>query len=205
MTSHRPALSLVLAAALALLAACDKASEGVVRNGVRFPADAEITAALAENFAKDPNTAQARTLLATLGGEKGQLDYSVRDVVARNGTFEAHYDVGLRLGQAGAESLHKLYAGMVPQAERPQLAGQDLAAHERWLAAQAQALEKADPAQAQALRSTVETMGKCYRAVKAGERVPLMEGLVVSLAPSRNGWYAEKIASPGTVLRCLPV
>ncbi|RYF43991.1 MAG: hypothetical protein EOO25_01285 [Comamonadaceae bacterium] len=191
--------------ALALLAGCGRSAGGVERNGVRFPADGEITASLAANFEKDPNTAQARTLLATLGGEKGQLDYAVRDVVSRGPVFEAHYDVGLRLGQAGSDSLNKLYAAMVPPAERAQLGGNDLAAHERWLAAQAQALEKTDPAQAQSLRATVEALGKCYRTAKVGDRVPLMEGLVASLAPSRNGWYAEKIAVPGTVLRCLPV
>jgi hypothetical protein len=188
-----------------LLAGCDRTPQGVVRNGVQFPADAEIATSLADNFKQDPNTAQARALLSTLGGESGQMDYVVRNVVSRNGAFEAHYDVMLRLGQPGADSLQKLYASMVPAAERDKLAAQDPAAGERWLAAQALALEKTDAAQAAALRKTMQTLGSCYRNAKTGDKVPLMEGLVALMSPSRNGWYAEKLTSPTTVLRCLPV
>ncbi len=205
MKTFCPSVTAFLCICAALLTACDRAPGGVSRNGVQFPVDADIVEALAANFKQDPNTAQARALLATLGGEKGQLDYSVRNVISRAGAFETHYDVTLRLAQPGADSLLKLYAGMVPAAERAQVPAQDLAAHERWLAAQAQALEKTDAAQAAALRKTVDLLGKCYRGAKTGDSVPLMEGLVALLSPSRNGWYAEKLNSPGTVLRCLPV
>lgn len=194
--------------ALALMGAgtmgCNRDAAGVVRNGVQFPADAAVAAALAENFRQDPNTAQARTLLATLGGERGQLDYRVRNIVSRSGAFEAHYDVMLRLGQPGAESLQKLYATMVPAGEREKLPKQDLAAHEQWLATQVQQLEKTDAAQAAALRKTVQTLGTCYRQTKAGDEVLLMERLVALISPSRDGWYAEKLSSPTMAMRCLP-
>jgi hypothetical protein len=194
--------------ALALLGAgatgCNRESAGVVRNSVQFPADAAIAAALADNFKQDPNTAQARVLLGTLGGERGQLDYRVRNVVSRNGSFEAHYDVTLKLGQTGTESLQKLYGTMVPASESNKWPAQDLAAHERWLTAQAQQLEKTDAPQATALRKTIQTLSNCYRDAKAGDEILLMERLAALVSPSRDGWYAEKLSSPTMTVRCLP-
>jgi hypothetical protein len=209
MLVYRPLFISCLTLAVAVLSGCDRivwpiGAAGAARlNGIQFPADAEIAAALAASFAKDPNTVQARTLLTTLGGERGQLDYQIRNVVYRQGAYEAHYDVALQLGQAGADSLNKLYASMVPPAEREKLP-QDLGSGEKWLAGQAQGLEKTDPAQAGALRKLMDTLGTCYRQAKTGDKVILMTSLVSLVSVSRTGWYAEKMPSPEMALRCLP-
>lgn len=198
---HRSLLLLVpLVMSLSACGAGNRSSP----HGIRFPDDAEVAKALAADFARDPDTSQARAMVALLGGDKATLGYRVRDVVARDKVFEAHYDVVLTLAQPGPDSLLKLYGSMVPASDRAQVPATDLAAHERWLATQVQALDKADPAQAQVLRRTVDAMGKCYRTAKAGDAVPLMDGLVAAVLPSRNGWHAEKLPAPRIVMRCLP-
>jgi hypothetical protein len=195
---------LVLAAALGAAALCLAGCKPGA-GGISFPADSDISQALQANFEQDANNAKARELIQTLGGEKGQLDYKVRKVIYRQGAFEAQYDVSLRMGQSGAESLQKLYATMVPKEEAAKLPDQGVTAYEKWLADNAQALDKGNPQQAAALRETLQNLGKCYREAKAGDSVTLMEGLGALISPARDGWYADKLQSAQARLRCLPV
>ncbi|AMM24595.1 hypothetical protein [Variovorax sp. PAMC 28711] len=198
---------LVIVVVACSLTAChrDSDSAAVTRNGVTFPADADIASALQANFAQDPNSAKARELVQLLGGEKGQLDYKVRKVIYRQGAFETLYDVSLRMGQGGADSLQKLYATMIPKEEAAKLPEQTLAAYEKWLADSAAALEKTQPQQAVALRATIDNLGKCYRDAKANDSVALMDSLGALISPARDGWYADKLQSPQVQLRCLPL
>lgn len=198
---------LIVFTAVATLTACGKAGDGgaSTRNGIGFPADTDIATALQANFAQDPNSAKARELVKLLGGEKGQLDYKVHDVIYRQGAFETRYDVSLRMGQGGAESLQKLYATMIPKEEAAKLPEQTLAAYEKSLGDSAAALDKTNPQQAAALRATLDNLGKCYREAKANDSVALMNGLNALISPARNGWYADKLQSPQVELRCLPL
>lgn len=199
--------ALTLVALACTLSACDRGGDSgaVTRNGVSFPGDADIASALNANFAQDPNSAKARELVQLLGGDKGQLDYKVHQVIYRQGVFEVFYDVKLRMGQGGAESLQKLYATMIPKEEAAKLPAQTLAAYEKWLGDSANALEKSNPPQAAALRASLETLGKCYRDAKADDNVALMDGLGALISPAREGWYADKLPSPQVALRCLPL
>lgn len=183
-----------------LLAGCDARSSA----SLGFPDDSQITDALRADFAEDPNNARARALIAQLGGDKGSLDYAVKRVVSRQGAFEAHYDVTLRMGQDGADSLSKLYGQMIPAEEAAKLPQQTLPEQEKWLRQQADGLQKTNPQEAEALRATLDALGPCYRDVKAGGRVPLMSGLAALLSPTRDGWYAERLQSPRVQLTCLP-
>ncbi|RYF42251.1 MAG: hypothetical protein EOO27_45390 [Comamonadaceae bacterium] len=196
-----------MAAAVLTLSACGKAGDGAAptRSGISFPADTDIATALQANFAQDPNSAKARELVKLLGGEKGQLDYKVHQVIYRQGAFETRYDVSLRMGQGGAESLQKLYATMIPKEEAAKLPEQTLAAYEKSLGDSAAALEKSNPQQAAALRATLDNLGKCYRDAKANDSVALMNGLSALISPARDGWYADKLQSPQVELRCLPL
>ena len=202
----RSVLCLAAVMAVALLSGCERAGNtgAVTRNTISFPGDGDISAALQANFVQDPNTAKARELVQLLGGEKGRLDYKVNKVIYRQGAFEALYDVSLKMGQPGAESLQKLYATMIPKDEAAKLPDQSLAAYEKWLADSAATLEKSSPQQATALRATLDNLGKCYRTVKADESVALMDGLGALISPARDGWYADKLQSPQVQLRCLP-
>ena len=199
--------ALAVFTAVATLTACGKSGDGGAssRNGISFPADGDIAAALQANFAQDPNSAKARELVKLLGGDKGQLDYKVHDVIYRQGAFETRYDVSLRMGQGGAESLQKLYATMIPKEEAAKLPEQTLAAYEKSLADSAAALEKTNPQQGAALRATLDNLGKCYRDAKANDSVALMNGLNALISPARSGWYADKLQSPQVELRCLPL
>lgn len=162
-------------------------------------------AALRTDFAEDPNNERARALVAQLGGEKGTLDYAVKRVVSRQGAFEAHYDVSLRMGRSGADSLSALYAQMIPAEEAAKLPQPvTLAEQEKWLRAQAQAQEKSAPQDAAALTATLDALGNCYRERKAGDSVTIMSGLAALLSPERSGWYAERLQSPRLQLSCLP-
>ncbi|RZL83901.1 MAG: hypothetical protein EOP76_21925 [Variovorax sp.] len=156
-------------------------------------------------MAQDANSAKARELIQTLGGEKGQLDYKVHRVVYRQGAFEAQYDVSLRMGQTGADSLQKLYATMIPKEEAAKLPEQTLGAYEKWLGDNAQSLEKSDPQQGAALKATLQNLGQCFREVKPNDSVALMSGLAALISPARDGWYADKLQSPQAQLRCLPL
>ncbi|RZI91344.1 MAG: hypothetical protein EOP78_15540 [Variovorax sp.] len=200
---------LALLTAVSMLSACGKAGDGdggaTTRNGIAFPADADIATALQANFAQDPNSAKARELVKLLGGDKGQLDYKVHEVIYRQGAFETRYDVSLRMGQGGAESLQKLYATMIPKEEAAKLPEQTLAAYEKSLGDSAAALEKTNPQQAAALRATLDNLGKCYREAKANDSVAIMNGLNALISPARSGWYADKLQSPQVELRCLPL
>lgn len=182
------------------LSACDRGAHGIA-----FPTDTDIAKALQANLAQDPDSARARDLIQVLGGENGQLDYKVRQVIYRQGAFETQYDVSLRMGQSGADSLQKLYATMIPKEETAKLPDQTLAAYEKWLEGNAQALEQSSPPQAAALRASLRNLGQCYRDVKTGDSVALMDGLGALVSPARDGWYADKLQSPHVQLRCLPL
>ncbi|XAH24741.1 hypothetical protein AAFF27_05990 [Xylophilus sp. GW821-FHT01B05] len=197
--------TLALAVSALMLAGCGRGDSGSAHSGLSFPADSAIAEALRQDFAQNPGNAQARTLIATLGGEKGELGYKIHRVVYRQGAFEAQYDVSLHMARPGAESLQKLYAGMIPEDLRAKLPEQTLPAYEKWLGEQATAVEKSDPAQAAGLRRTLASLGECYRNAKAGDDVLLMEGLSALVSPAREGWYAEKMESARLQLRCLPL
>jgi hypothetical protein len=201
------AVWLIALTTVTLLSACGKSDDGqsVVRNGVYYPADAGITKALQKNFSQDPNNAQARELVRTLGGEKGALEYTIHNVIHRQGAFITQYDVSLRMGQSGTESLQKLYASMIPKDELAKLGQATLPAYEKWLEDNAQALEKGDAQKAAALRKTVSMLGKCYRTAKTNDSIKLMSGLEAVVSPARDGWYAEKAPSPQIALLCLPI
>jgi hypothetical protein len=185
------------------LSACDPRPSG--GSAIRFPGDSDISQALQANFAQDTDSAKARELIQTLGGEKGQLDYKVRKVIYRQGAFEARYDVSLRMGQSGAESLQKLYATMIPKEEAAKLPAQTLESYEKWLGESAQAMEKGNAQQAAALRHMLESLDQCYRNAKPSDSVALMDGLGALISPERNGWYADKLQSPQAQFRCLPL
>lgn len=197
-SSRSAFLMLASAACVAGLTACKPAA-------ISFPQDTDIANALQANMAQDANSAKARELIQTLGGEKGQLDYKVHRVVYRQGAFEAQYDVSLRMGQNGADSLQKLYATMIPKEEAAKLPEQTLAAYEKWLGDNAQSLEKSDPQQGAALKATLQNLGQCFREVKPNDSVALMSGLAALISPARDGWYADKLQSPQAQLRCLPL
>ena len=192
---------------LALLAGCDRGAGAneVTRHGIAFPGDAEIAKALAADFALDANNAKARELIQRLGGAEGRIDYTVHQVIYRQGAFETRYDVRLKMSQSGADSLQKLYAAMIPADEAAKLPAQTLAAYDQWLADSVRALEKTEPAQAATLRATLDKLGKCFREVRPGDDVPLMVGLVALVSPTRDGWHAEKLPAPQLQLQCLPI
>lgn len=173
--------------------------------GVSYPSDAQITAALETQFAQDRNNAAARELIRTLGGDKGALRYQIHHVIARpGGAFEARYDAVLVMGQPGAQSLQSLYATMVPEPERAKLPQGSLEAYEGWLRQQAESLKKTSAPQAAALQTTLDLLGNCYRDKPAGAEVTVMQGLGALISPERKGLFAEKLALPDTVARCLP-
>ena len=171
---------------------------------ISYPSDAQLSAALEAQFASDRHNAAARDLIRTLGGESGRLRYHIRHVIHRQGSYDTRYDAVLVMGQSGTQSLQALFASMIPEAERAKLPQASLEAYEGWLRQQAQALQKTSEAQAQSLLNTLELLGKCYRDQKAGAEVTVMEGLGALVSPERNGWFAEKLALPDTVARCLP-
>ncbi len=195
---------LIASVLIPLLAACSPGEGEFKPDRLAFPSDAQVTAALQQQFASDPNSASARELVKTLGGEQGELRYRIQRVVYRQGAFEAQYDAVLHLGQPGAQSLAALYAGMIPDAERQKLKAQTLEAYEAWLTQQAASVEKSAPDQARALTRTVEVLGKCYRQAPAGADVVVMQGLSALLSPERKGLYAEKLPSDRATILCLP-
>lgn len=200
--------AVVLLAAAAGLAGCDRPAaqgRGTPHAGIVFPADGDIDQALQAAFAQDPGNAKARELVRLLGGEQGRLEYKVHRVVYRQGAFEARYDVALHMGQDGAESLRQLYATMVPADEAAKLQDKSLDGYEQWLRRSAEALDKAAPQQAATLRASLAALGSCYRERKSGDSVALMQGLGALVSPARDGWYAEKMQSPGLQVLCLPV
>jgi hypothetical protein len=171
---------------------------------ITYPNDAQISAALDTQFASDRNSAAARELIRTLGGDKGKLRFQIHHVIYRQGAYEARYDAVLVMGQPGVQSLQALYASMIPEPERAKLPEATLTAYENWLKEQAQALRKTSAGQAAALEDTLELLGKCYRDQQAGAEVTVMQGLGALISPERNGLYAEKLALPDTTARCLP-
>jgi len=187
------------------LGACSRSESGSSPGNIAFPTDAQIHSALQQQFAHDPAHAPARQLVQALAGENGQLRYQIRQVIYRQGAFEARYDAALHLGRPGAESLQALYATMVPAADRAKLPAQDLAHYEAWLRQHADSLEKTDGAQAQALRATLDVLGRCYREAPAGSDVVVMQGLAALLSPERSGLFAEKLPSDTATVQCLPV
>lgn len=188
--------------AIASLSACGRPAG---HDAVSFPPDADIASALRADFSEDPDSARARELVATLGGGKGSLDYGIRRVVWRQGAFEAHYDVHLRMGQAGADSLQALYAQMIPPEAAQKLPAQSAQAYAQWLRAHADTLDKTAPQQAARLRTSLDNLDACYGQAKAGDAVPLMTGLGAMLSPARDGWYAERLQAPGMQVKCLPL
>lgn len=187
-------------AAALLMAGCSPSAPPPVA----YPSDAQISAALETQFASDRNSAAARELIRTLGGDKGKLRFQIHHVIYRQGAYEARYDAVLVMGQSGAQSLQALYASMIPEAERTKLPEASVLAYETWLKQQAEALKKTSAPQAAALNNTLEMLGKCYRDLQAGAEVPVMLGLGALISPERNGLYAEKLALPDTTARCLP-
>lgn len=194
---HRSACVL---AAVSVLWGCSPSGS----TSITYPSDAQISTALEAQFASDRNSAAARELIRTFGGEKGKLRYDIHQVIYRQGAYEARYDAVLVMGQSGSESLKALYATMIPEAERTKLAQPSLEAYEAWLRQQAEALKKTSAQQAAALENTLELLGKCYREQQAGAEVTVMQGLGALISPERKGWYAEKLAVPDTTARCLP-
>lgn len=193
---------LPLIGALLLLQGCSRQGES---QAIAFPSDVQIHKALQDQFAQDPANEAARQLVRTLAGERGELRYQVRQVIYRQGAFEARYDAALHLGQPGAASLQALYATMIPQAERDKLPAQNLADYEAWLQRHAAGLDKTDAPQAQALRTTLQVLGECYRSAAEGSDVVVMQQLAALLSPERSGWFAEKLPTAGASVRCLPV
>lgn len=190
----------VLTAATLLLAACSPSAPPPIT----YPSDAQISAALETQFASDRNSAAARELIRTLGGDKGKLRFQIHHVIYRQGSYEARYDAVLVMGQPGAQSLQALYASMIPEPEHAKLPEASLPAYENWLKQQAETLKKTSAPQAAALQNTLEMLGKCYRDQQAGTEVTVMQGLGALISPERNGLYAEKLALPDTTARCLP-
>ncbi|WP_226858548.1 hypothetical protein [Diaphorobacter aerolatus] len=176
-------------------------------SGISFPEDAKIAEALQTQLKNDPNSATARELVRTLGGEKGSLKFLIKDVIYRQGAYEVHYDAALVMGQAGTDSLKALYAGMVPEADRTRLTPDTRETYEAWLKNQAETLQK-DPARkaaGDALASTVELLNQCYQDAKPGAEIPVMQGLGALLSPARSGLYAEKLPRADITVRCLPM
>lgn len=191
--------------AMSALAACSPSGAPPALGSIAFPADEQVTAALEAQFASDRNSAAARDLVRTLGGDKGRLRYQIHQVIYRQGAYEARYDAVLVMGQPGAQSLQALYASMIPEAERTKLPAGDLNAYEGWLKQQAESLKKTSAPQAQALAGTLEMLDKCYRGKEAGAEVTVMQGLGALLSPERKGGlHAEKLALPDTTVQCLP-
>lgn len=186
------------------LLACSPQSGPEAPGGAAYPTDAQVSAALQAQFQTDPNSAAARDLIRTLGGDKGALRYQINKVIYRQGAYEARYDAVLVMGQAGTQSLQTLYASMIPEAERTKIGQASLEAYEAWLKSQSESLKKTAAPQAQALTSTMELLGKCYRQAQVGSEVTVMQGLGALISPERNGLFAEKIALPDTTVRCLP-
>ena len=56
----------------------------------------------------------------------------------------------------------------------------------------------------QAVKGVGKGVSILHRDQKAGAEVTVMEGLGALVSPERNGWFAEKLALPDTVARCLP-
>lgn len=126
-------------------------------------------------------------------------------MVWRQGVFEAHYDVQLRMSQPGSESLRALYAQMVPAYAAQTLPEQTLATYAQWLRAHADTLERSAPQQATRLRASLDRLEACYAQAKPGDAVTLMTGLGALLSPARDGWYAERLPAPAMQLRCQPL
>ncbi|WP_423457814.1 hypothetical protein [Ottowia sp. VDI28] len=197
-------IGLFITAAL-MLASCSPAPSG--GQNITYPSDEQITAALDAQLASDPNSAAARELIQTLGGEKGKLRYSIHQVIYRESAYEVHYDAVLVMGQPGEQSLQALYARMIPEEERAKLPDTALATYSEWLKNHAETLQKSpdQKAQGQALGNTLAALGECYGGVKPGAEVVVMKGLGAQLLPERKGLYAEKLAMPNAVVRCLPI
>ncbi|WP_241776991.1 hypothetical protein [Acidovorax sp. Root275] len=194
---------LYMGAAGALLG-CNPSSAPETLGAVRYPTDAQIASALEAQFASDRHSAAARDLIRTLGGDKGKLRYQIHQVIYRQGAYEARYDAVLVMGQPGVQSLQALYASMIPEAERTKLPQATLEVYETWLKQQAASLQKTSAPQAQALVSTLDLLGKCYRDKEAGAEVTVMQGLGALISPERKGLVAEKLALPDTTAHCLP-
>lgn len=202
---HISATTLLISAALCALPGCSPSSTpSALWGGINYPTDAQISTALEAQFASDRHSAAARDLVRTLGGEKGRLRYQIHQVIYRQGAYEARYDAVLVMGQSGTETLQALYATMIPEAERAKLPTGQLDAYEGWLRQQAESLKKTAPPQAQALASTLELLGSCYRDKQPGAEVTVMQGLGALLSPERKGLFAEKLALPDTTVQCLP-
>lgn len=187
------------------LSACSPSSSGT--QDIKYPSDEQITASLNAQLSNDPNSAAARELIQTLGGEKGKLKYAIHQVIYRDSAYEVHYDAVLVMGQSGAQSLQTLYARMIPDEEKAKLPDTALGTYSDWLKSHAETLQK-DPAQQTqgvALSSTLAALSECYASTKAGDEVTVMQGLGAQLLPERKGLYAEKLAMPHTTVRCLPV
>ena len=191
--------SAVIAASM-VLAACSPSAQ----SEYSYPTDTQIGSALETQFAGDRNSAAARDLVRTLGGEQGKLRYQVHHVIYRQGAYEARYDAVLVMGQSGDQTLQALYARMIPEAERSKLAQGSLEAYESWLRQQAESLKKTSPPQGQALMDTLDLLGNCYRGKETGAEITVMQGLGALLSPERKGLYAEKLALPDTTMQCLP-
>lgn len=190
--------------AAAALWGCSPSSSPEALGKMPFPTDAQIASALEAQFASDRHSAAARDLIRTLGGDKGKLRYQIHQVIYRQGSYEARYDAVLVMGQPGVQSLEALYASMIPDAERAQLPQANLTAYEGWLKQQAESLKKTSAPQAQALVTTLDLLGKCYRDKDVGAEITVMEGLGALISPERKGLYAEKLALPDTMAHCLP-
>ncbi|WP_036595357.1 hypothetical protein [Ottowia thiooxydans] len=194
-----------MVSAAGVLSACSPGSSD--GRNITYPSDGQISAALDAQLAGDPNSASARELIQSLGGEKGKLKYSIQQVIYREPAFEVHYDAALVMAQAGEQSLEALYSRMIPEEVRAKLPNSTLAAYTDWLNNHAQELLKdpAQKAQGAALTSTMTALGKCYGGVKPGEEVVVMKGLGAHLLPERKGLFAEKLAMPNATVNCLPI
>ena len=199
--------SLLIIAAIFSLSACSPSSNSGSSHNVSFPDDKQISESLSAQLKNDPNSATARDLVHSLGGEKGDLKFLIKDVIYRDGAYEVHYDAALVMGQAGTDSLKTLYSGMVPEAERAKLTPDTRETYEAWLKSHAETLKKdaGSKAAGVALANTIELLNTCYQDAKPGTEIPVMQGLGALLSPARSGLYAEKIARPDVTVRCLPM
>lgn len=206
-SSRNIALTISIFPALLALTACSPSPAPFSPQAIFYPSDEQISSALEVQLASDPNSAAARELIQSLGGEKGRLRYAIDQVIYREQAYEVHYNAVLVMGQAGDDSLKMLYERMVPEDERAKLPEATLAAYSEWLTRHAQALKKnpAQQAQGQLLSDTLASLDKCYRQVQPGSEVVVMSGLGALLLPERKGLYAEKLAMPHTAVRCLPI
>ena len=189
------------------MSGCSRESTSFTPQNIAYPSDEQISLALQTQLQSDPNSVSARELIQSLGGEKGKLQFAIDQVIYREHAFEVHYNAVLKMGQSGEQSLLALYARMIPDEEKAKLPNATFAAYSQWLQNHVATMKKEPSQQAQgrALSDSLASLDKCYKDAQPGAEVVVMSGLAALLLPERKGLYAEKLATPNTTVRCLPL